>query len=385
LKRKQIRATLNNRALEILSTHGDDEIASNPELLDAIAQYSGKGGVEAHLNEYYTDPRMAQAILSILLQLGYVQPLCLEPSCGTGRFIAHASKKYLFHGIEVDPTSSRIATILHPNSYIENIDFRKFAMLRLKNGKQPEVYDAIVGNPPFGTFTVNPDELEVTNYGREGNRNRLECFFVEECLKMLKPGGILAMVLPYSCLSGKSLLEWRKRLAALGGVFLGAMRFPEGVHDDTAVVTDAFFMMKGPRSEGRGTQQPFALGNWFLDRDNQKFILGKEAVKMRYGKEIYTVVGDLPKDLSGYIGELVDRMKRQIAYFRLRPSNSGNEVALGDRTARMVKGEWEIDPAEVSDLLPNVEIAQLLEMDFPSLEEFARGDVNKNARPCQAH
>ena len=374
-KQSQSREARNERALEILAKNDDYDIINNPSLIEIVEGYSGRGGVKGHLNEYYTAPVMARTILEVLPQLGYQQALVLEPSCATGRFMDNAPRKWLFHGIEIDPTSSRIAKILHGDkAVIENSDFRRFAMLQLQNGEQPEVYDVVIGNPPFGTFTVNPGDLEATNYGRDLSHNRFECFFVEECLRMLKPGGILAMVLPHSCLSGQSLTGWRKRLTGLGGTFLGAMRFPQDTHDDTVVVTDAWFMVKSPKIQVSDTQSAFQMGNWFLEESNRQFILGTEATRQRFGEDVYTVVGAIPKDLDEITLKFVTALRSQIRYFRLRPSSCANRVEIGGRTANIVQGQWEINSVKICDNLPDLDIAELLEMDFPQLVSVATGN-----------
>lgn len=374
MKNKQNRRALNERALEILAKNDDFSIRNDPQMLERVKEYSGKGGVEGDLNQYYTAPKMVETILEILPQLDYNQALVLEPSCATGRFMENAPRKWLFHGIEIDPVASRISRILYGDkAVIENLDFRRFAMLQLQNGEQPEVYDVVIGNPPFGTFTVNRQDMEATNYGRDMTHNRFECFFVEECLKMLKPGGILAMVLPQSCLSGESLTGWRKRLTGMGGTFLGAMRFPQDTHDDTVVVTDAWFLMKSPRIQVSDSQSTFQMGNWFLCEENRPFILGTESTRQRFGEDVYTVLGPIPEDLDQIINRFVTALRSQVRYFRLRPSKLANQVEIGGRTANIVQGQWKISSVAICDDLPNLDIADLLQMDFPTLLSVATG------------
>jgi len=86
----------------------------------------------------------------------------------------------------------------------------------------PESVDLIVTNPPFGKGpglkVDNPDILkqyELTRYGLDGNRSRKslppEQLFIERAYQWLKPGGVLAIVLPDSILTNPGLRfirEW---------------------------------------------------------------------------------------------------------------------------------------------------------------------------------
>jgi type I restriction enzyme M protein len=86
----------------------------------------------------------------------------------------------------------------------------------------PESVDLIVTNPPFGKGpglkVDNPDILkqyELTRYGLDGNRSRKslppEQLFIERAYQWLKPGGVLAIVLPDSILTNPGLQfirEW---------------------------------------------------------------------------------------------------------------------------------------------------------------------------------
>lgn len=79
----------------------------------------------------------------------------------------------------------------------------------------PSSVDLIVTNPPFGSGSGlkvdNPDilkEYELSHYGEEGaTRNSMppEQLFIERAYHWLKPGGVLAIVLPDSILSNPGL------------------------------------------------------------------------------------------------------------------------------------------------------------------------------------
>jgi len=72
-------------------------------------------------------------------------------------------------------------------------------------GFKPDTFDVIFTNPPFGSEVTNQDTL--VNYElRMGRKSQLtEVLFLERCLRLLKSGGILGIVIPDSVLTNTSL------------------------------------------------------------------------------------------------------------------------------------------------------------------------------------
>jgi len=77
-------------------------------------------------------------------------------------------------------------------------------------------YDIIVTNPPFGTKSLitEPSILEEFEIARNSNGLPPEQLFIERCLQLLKPGGILGIVLPDSILTNPGLIELRNWISA---------------------------------------------------------------------------------------------------------------------------------------------------------------------------
>ena len=83
--------------------------------------------------------------------MGFTNGTVLDPACGTGHFFGllpdELRGNVALHGIEIDKVSGEIAQMLYPNA---NIKVQGF-----ENTKIPDNYlDVIVGNVPFGDFTV---------------------------------------------------------------------------------------------------------------------------------------------------------------------------------------------------------------------------------------
>ena len=97
---------------------------------------------------------MIRAIWRTLRKMGFDGGRVLEPGCGTGLFFALSPEalagKLALTGVEMDPTTARIAKLLYPNARIRHEDFTK--------ARLPELYDLAIGNPPFSDRTVLADD-----------------------------------------------------------------------------------------------------------------------------------------------------------------------------------------------------------------------------------
>lgn len=214
------------------------ERKDNSEITDAdravLARYSGNGGCGDSLNEFYTRPDVASAIWSVLAQLGGLPGHhVLEPSCGTGVFMHTAPAEITLTGVEMDPTSARIATVLHQRHELAPPSpFETFAQA---DGR---LFDAVVGNPPFGLrgALLAEDKSDIP---------RAEQYFLDTSLDKTKTGGIVALVLPSGVMDASSGRAFRRRVMCKGQ-FLGAMRMPNTAfeHSQTSVTTDVVFFRR---------------------------------------------------------------------------------------------------------------------------------------------
>jgi SAM-dependent methyltransferase len=188
---------------------------------------------------------MIRAIWRALRRMGFDGGRVLEPGCGTGLFFALCPEalvgKLALTGVEMDPTTARIAKLLYPNALIRHEDFTK--------AKLPELYDLAIGNPPFSDRTVRADDpagelrLSVHDY------------FIARSVERLRPGGLAAFVTSrwtMDKVDGKA----RQQIAAMADL-IGAVRLPEGAMHDragTEVVVD------NPRKIQPGELSDTALG-----------------------------------------------------------------------------------------------------------------------------
>ncbi|MCK9209254.1 MAG: SNF2-related protein [Ignavibacteriaceae bacterium] len=347
VKGKKNRKEINAKVEELLKTKKNDEMSA--EDVELLAQYTGRGGLlgdtleDISLNEFYTRKDEAEFIWDMIGKLGFKGGNVLEPSMGTGIFVETAPEKALVTGIEIEETSGRIGQILHGNEHDIRIQsFEQFVKDYDNMGADLEggEYDAIVGNCPFGKRGLSAmDDREKSDIKFH------EQYFIDRGLDMLKPGGIMAMIVPTSIMDNQ-LNQWRGEVNKKGE-FLGAIRVPTGAfkHTDAQVTTDIVFFKKRPpevidhlnklSKEELGEayddmvmDADFVSGNFF--KNNPEYALGTETSGM-FGMKIWK--GDITKADLEKVGELLNHEARDYSSLGIDVSKYGElekELEPGD-------------------------------------------------------
>lgn len=105
----------------------------------------------------------------------------LDMCCGMGNFFNFLPNPFNAYGFDIDANAVRVAKRLYPDANIEENDMQYY---------DPKIsFDMIIGNPPF-------------NLDIEGVRS--QHFFSHKAFWMLKPGGLMLLVLPMSYLASES-------------------------------------------------------------------------------------------------------------------------------------------------------------------------------------
>lgn len=192
---------------------------------------------------HYTPEFIVRAIWAGVQRMGFRGGAILEPGCGTGLFFAlmpeTLASKTSLTGIEMDPSTARIAKLLYPNAWIANEDFTK--------ARLPHSYDLVIGNPPFSDRTVHAADPA----GRL--HLSLHDYFIARAIERLKPGGLGAFVTSRWTMD-KASQTARAHIAAMANL-TGAIRLPEGAMKaaaGTSVVADILFFQKRQPGEAPG-------------------------------------------------------------------------------------------------------------------------------------
>jgi len=158
--------------------------------------YTSTGGLLPNAyagGAFYTPTHVARFIVQALEGLtgGFTEgQRWLEPSCGSGVFLEHIPKSAEVTGLELDPTSARVSSLLYPHVEIIEGD-------ALAHGRR-DYYDFVVGNPPYGVSVKFDVEDEWVSVGKSKGLygGKSEVSFIELAVKVAKPGGYVAYVLP---------------------------------------------------------------------------------------------------------------------------------------------------------------------------------------------
>ena len=165
--------------------------------------------------------------------------IVLDPACGTGTFLLETvrflsmqrskRKPLTVYGVEKNPRMLLLADL--NLGYKSDLIFHRVCADSLRQIGRPEIsplglvpnsVDIILTNPPFGV-TVTSDmkildlfETGEMNLRQEQSKVPSEVLFVELCLRLLRPGGRLGIVLPRSVITNERIDRQRHMIDQLG-------------------------------------------------------------------------------------------------------------------------------------------------------------------------
>ena len=220
-----------------------------------IKQYEGRGGIKGlqkdltstgALNEFYTPEKIARLMYNLAIKNGYKKGKILEPSVGIGRLInpfVIADENYTsITAFEVDKVSATICKLI----YKDRIDLKvgNFESLFYTGNLHTPTrfiadYDLVVGNPPYeetkGYYIAEYKEVGATQYDQ---------YFLSRGLDVLKPGGLLVMIIPSTFLRNERLYNPIKEKINQKATLLEAYRLPNDVFPNTGIGTDIVLFRK---------------------------------------------------------------------------------------------------------------------------------------------
>lgn len=230
------RKELNDKVLYLIDSNELSDSGITPE--DVLNAYTGDGGLHelnfsdyANYSEYsqakkeiengqfFTPPALCEFVTSCL-QISE-SDLVADLTCGMGNFFNFMPAESNLYGCELDIKAYKVAHYLYPKANLEHRDIRTY---------QPDIrFDYIVGNPPFHLRWWIEDGEEILS----------QLYYCRKAAALLKPYGILALVVPQSFLAdsftdGAAITEMEESYRFLGQISLpayvfaqmGAARFP---------------------------------------------------------------------------------------------------------------------------------------------------------------
>jgi N12 class adenine-specific DNA methylase/predicted RNA methylase len=264
----------NIRAIEtLLKVEAENDVANELSIEDRIAlnRYTGWGGLSKSFNEnqsddnwaarasqlksllsedeyasasestlsaHYTRLDIVNAMWAAVVQLGFSGGKVLEPSCGTGLFLAGMPKALAENSnitaIEIDSLTARIAKSLYSPFDVRVIN-AGFEATQLPEN----FFDLVIGNVPFGNFQV--PELRNVDYANF----MIHDYFFAKSLEVVRPGGLVAFITSSGTMD-KTSRTVRSYLSAKAKL-VTAIRLPNIAFKalgNTSVTTDIIILQK---------------------------------------------------------------------------------------------------------------------------------------------
>ncbi|GAL07861.1 DNA methylase [Photobacterium aphoticum] len=255
--------------------------------------------------------------------------------------------------VELDKTSSAINAILHPEDHVVNSTFERYVS---ENLFAQEKFDAIVGNPPYGPR----DDSMIQDVGYRDIK-LADQYFVTRCIDMVRPGGLICLVLPSRIVEGSKLKKWRRQIA-MKAEFLGAQRLPTGTFGNNgsdSVVTDVVIWRKHPAALAGSIERAsvellestnvlwdtWINGKWY-QRDGKKYIHGTEHTvgQGAWARKVVDRGGrtddDIKRALSHKFDSRIDWETLEIKAPETRVYAEGEYKIINGQQMRMDNGEW---------------------------------------------
>jgi type I restriction enzyme M protein len=223
--------------------------------------------------------RTPRHIIRLMVELTAPQPtdVICDPACGTAGFLVAAGeyirerhpnvlrdaklKKHfhhrMFHGFDFDNTMLRIGSMNMLLHGIENPDIRYRDSLAEEHAGDEEAYTLVLANPPFrGSLDY---ESTAKDLQRIVKTQKTELLFVALFLRLLKPGGRAAVIVPDGVLFGSSKAHKELRRILIEEQKLDAViSLPSGVFKPYAGVSTAILVFT--KTNSGGTEHV-----WFYD------------------------------------------------------------------------------------------------------------------------
>ena len=299
-------------------------LAKVVDLLDAVPMEDRdtKGDVYEYMlgkiasagqNGQFRTPRH---IIRLMVELTAPQPtdVICDPACGTAGFLVTAGRYLrerhpnilhdatlrehfhhrMFHGFDFDNTMLRIGSMNMLLHGVENPDIRYRDSLAQDHAGEEEKYTLVLANPPFA------GSLDYENTAKDllqiVKTKKTELLFLALFLRLLKPGGRAAVIVPDGVLFGSSTAHKELRRMLVEDQKLDAVvKLPGGVFRPYAGVSTAILLFT--KTNSGGTDQVWfyevAADGWSLDDKRTPLLpedkLGPVPTALRHSGESLTI------------------------------------------------------------------------------------------------
>jgi type I restriction enzyme M protein len=307
--------------------------------------------------------RTPRHIIDLMVKMTAPQPMeaICDPAAGTAGFLVQAGE-YLrknnpnlltnaeqsrffhhsqFHGYDFDSTMLRIGSMNMLLHGVENPDITYRDSLADLHGSEEEKYDVILANPPF------TGSLDYENVAKDllstVKTKKTELLFLALFLRLLKPGGRAAVIVPDGVIFNSSAAHTALRKILVEDHKLDAVvKLPSGVFKPYSGVSTAILFFTKTNSGGTDNI-------WFYDVTSDGFSLDDKRTPLQ-SSDLDDVLDRWQQRTTTEAG----RQRSDQSFFvpKLEIAESGYDLSL--KRYREVEHE-EIDHKEPADMLADLE------------------------------
>lgn len=211
------------------------------EDLSVLENFEPNDG-QNRLYSFFTPIWLCEIMYKLAVKHGFneAKGKVLEPSCGTGNFLAVLKKPENAVAFELDKINFEISKkrnpkVKHYNMYFEQafLNEPRYTTLSKDTTWLTEYpFDLVIGNPPYGKY-----KNLYSSYFSSLKMKQTEMFFMLQSMKMLKKGGLLVFITSQNFMrNDKTYLHEKQKIAEFAD-FVDAYRMPK-VFKNTEVPTD---------------------------------------------------------------------------------------------------------------------------------------------------
>ncbi|WP_046315017.1 class I SAM-dependent DNA methyltransferase [Mycobacterium sp. UM_Kg1] len=288
-----------SRVVDLLDEIPMNDRDTNGDLYEYLLSKIASAGV----NGQFRTPRHIIKLMVDMMAPKPTDEIC-DPAAGTAGFLVAASEyireqhpsvlteaaqrkhfhSNMFHGYDFDNTMLRIASMNMLMHGIESPDIRYRDSLSEGASEDAEKYTLILANPPFaGSLDYESTSKDLQ---RVVKTKKTELLFLALFLKLLKPGGRAAVIVPDGVLFQSSKAHKVLRRVLVEDQKLdGVVKLPSGVFKPYSGVSTAILLFT--RTDSGGTDHV-----WFYDVTADGYSLDDRRIQVKDN--------DLPDALSSW-------------------------------------------------------------------------------------
>lgn len=217
-----------------------------------------------NLGQYYTP---ASTGIRLIEGLEATDPLKVcDIGAGLGDLLGAVRQRWLgaeLLAADIDPQNVAHARTRFPSADCREADALRHDLPRLL-GVEEGSMDVAVGNPPYGAMQIDPGHLSIMRDAGLADavspkRLTRDIIFLAQNLRLLKPGGEMAVILPEGLAVNHVYADLRAALLERHGLWR-ALELPAHLFKGTEAKTIALFLRKGTTSHSVALESVDGMG-----------------------------------------------------------------------------------------------------------------------------